>query len=72
MAKKKFVTSEQLMETMHKLDYKVKNKVCEVFYQMMPEEKFDDDSEMCLRFHYEFENIALKNLENFMMKFISQ
>lgn len=46
-----FLTSGQLMEAVRKLDYKVQYKVYEAFFQMMVEEGFVDDSEMCLRFH---------------------
>ena len=49
--KKEFLTSGQLMEVVRKLDYKGQYKACETFFQMMVEEGFGDDSEMCLRFH---------------------
>lgn len=69
MAKKKeFLTSGQLMEAVRKLDYKGQYKVCEAFFQMMVEEGFGDDSEMCLRFHDEFEDINPRYLENSLMK----
>lgn len=55
--KKEYLTSGQLMEEVRKLDYKVQFKVCEAFFQMMIEDRFGDDSEMCLRFHATFEDI---------------
>lgn len=48
MAKKEFLTSGQLMEAVRKLGYKEQYKVCEAFFNMMVEEGFGDDSEMCL------------------------
>lgn len=59
-----FLTSGQLMEVVRKLDYKVQFKVFEAFFQMMIEEGFGDDSEMCLRFHDTFENINPRFLES--------
>lgn len=62
--KKEFLTSGQLMVEVRKLDYKVQFKVCEVFFQMMIEEGFGDESEMCLRFHATFEDINPQFLES--------
>lgn len=66
--KKEYLTSWQLMEAVRKLDYKVQFKVCEAFFQMMIEEGFGDDSEMCLRFHDSFEGINPLNLEDSLMQ----
>lgn len=66
--KKEFLTSGQLIEAVRKLDYKVQYKVCEAFFQMMIEEGFGDDSEMCLRFHDTFEDINPRHLENSLMQ----
>jgi hypothetical protein len=68
MAKKSFLTSGKLMEAVRKLDYMGQYKVCEAFFQMMVEEGFGDDSEMCLRFHDIFENIAPDYVEDYMME----
>lgn len=66
--KKEFLTSGQLMEVVRKLDYKVQYKVCEAFFQMMIEEGFGDDNEMCLRFHDTFEEINPRFLESNLMQ----
>ena len=66
--KKEFLTSGQLMEVVRKLDYKGQYKACETFFQMMVEEGFGDDSEMCLRFHDTFENINPRHLEDSLMQ----
>lgn len=68
MAKKDFLTSGQLMDAVRKLDYKVQYKVCEAFFEMMMEEGFGDDSEMCLRFHDTFEDINPRHLEDSLMQ----
>ena len=68
MAKKKFLTSGMLMEAVRKLDYKGQYRVCEAFFEMMVEVGFGDDSEMCLRFHDIFENIAPDYVEDYMME----
>ena len=62
--KKELLTSGQLMEAVRKLDYKVQYKVCEAFFQMMVEEGFGADSEMCLRFHDTFEDINPRFLDS--------
>lgn len=62
------MTSGQLMEVVRKLDYKVQYKVCEAFFQMMIEEGFGDDNEMCLRFHDTFEEINPRFLESNLMQ----
>lgn len=64
MAKKEFLTSNQLMEAVRKLDYKQQFKVCEAFYQMMSEDGFGDDGEMGLRFQDSFTEINPKYLED--------
>ena len=56
------------MEAVRQLDYKGQYKVCSAFFKMMVEEGFGDDSEMCLRFHDELENIDPRNLEDYMME----
>lgn len=66
--KNEFLTSGQLMEAVRKLDYKVQYKVCEAFFQMMVEEGFGDDSEMCLRFHDTYESINPRYLEYSLMQ----
>ena len=66
--KKEFLTSGQLMKVVRELDYKVQYKVCETFFQMMMEEGFGDDSEMCLRFHDTFESINPRYLEDSLMQ----
>ena len=65
---KDFLTSGQLMEAVRKQDYKVQYKVCEAFFQIMTEEGFGDDSEMCLRFHDTFEDIKPRLLEDSLMQ----
>ena len=59
-----FLTSVQLMEVVRKLDYKVQFKVFEAFFNMMIEDGFGDESEMCLRFHDTFEDINPRFLES--------
>lgn len=66
--KKDFLTSSQLMEAVRKLDYKVQYMVCEAFFNMMVEEGFVDDSEMCLRFHDTFEDINPRCLDDSLMQ----
>ena len=66
--KKEFLTSGQLMKAVRKQDYKVQYKACEAFFQMMVEEGFGDDSEMCLRFHDSFEEINPRFLESDLMQ----
>lgn len=68
MAKKRFLTSGKLMEAVRKLDYMGQYRVCEAFFDMMVEEGFGDDSEMCLRFHDLFENIPPDFVEDYMME----
>lgn len=68
MVKKEFLTSGQLMEVLRKLDYKVQYKVCETFFQMMVEEGFGDDSEMCLRYHDTYEEINPRYLDDSLMQ----
>lgn len=59
-----FLTSGQLMEVVRKLDYKVQFKVFEAFFNMMIEDGFGDENEMCLRFHDTFEDINPRFLES--------
>lgn len=56
------------MEVLRKLDYKVQYKVCETFFQMMVEEGFGDDSEMCLRYHDTYEEINPRYLDDSLMQ----
>ena len=69
MKKKGLLTSNQLMEAVRKLDYKVQYKVCDKLYQIMFEDGFCcDEDEMLLLFHDEFLEINPNNLEGYMVQ----
>ena len=61
-----FSCSTPLMEAVRKLDYKQQYKVCEAFFQMFIESFEWEDSEMCLRFHDDFEEINPKFLDCYL------
>lgn len=57
-----------LMEAVRKLDYKQQYKVCEAFYKMLIKGFEWEGSEMCLRFHDDFEGINPKYLKDSLLR----
>lgn len=67
MVKKKYSTSEELMNDVRNLDYKQQYKVCEKFYRTL--KSLNEDSRvMYQRFYESFELIDPEGLEEYMVE----
>ena len=67
MAKKKYSTSNELMEAVRSLDYKQQYKVCEKFYKIL-KGLHEDSRMMYQRFYESFELIDPDGLEEYFVE----